>query len=294
VQELKTVPNLKIIKSNVIYNQYWGLYFNLSDQNDSAIKEMKVRQSISSAINKNLIIEALVESAVEANGPIPVNSFAYSDEGKYSYDMEKANSLLDATGWKLGDGEEYRKNSKGEILELNLVYVKNVDRDKVVELVIRDLKAIGIKINPTAKTISEVNNDYLLPGFFDIILYGVSTFIDPDRYELFHSSQIGYPNLNISSYKSEEETIRIKAGKKETVSEVDYALERGRSISDRQARKTEYANFQRIVLTELPVIYLYHPVYAYITNKRVEGVELDHIVYLEDRFVSITDWYIEV
>jgi len=294
VQELSVIPNLKIYKSNVIYNQYWGLYFNLADQNKSSVKEVKVRQAISSAINKNFINEALVGSAIEAKGPIPETSFAFSKSEKYVYNIKSAKTLLDRAGWKVVKGQKYRMSSKGVVLELNLVYVKNIDRDKLVEVIQRDLAAVGIKVNPVAKTISEVNNDYVLPGFFDILLYGVSTFIDPDRYELFHSSQIGYPNLNISSYKSKEETVVIKGGKKQRVPEVDYLLEKGRSVSDKGVRKIEYENFQEIVMEELPVIYLYHPVYTYVVNKRVAGLVLEDMVTLEDRYNEVNAWYISV
>ncbi|KKQ34694.1 MAG: ABC-type dipeptide transport system, periplasmic component, partial [candidate division WS6 bacterium GW2011_GWA2_37_6] len=168
VQELSVIPNLKIYKSNVIYNQYWGLYFNLADQNKSSVKEVKVRQAISSAINKNFINEALVGSAIEAKGPIPETSFAFSKSEKYVYNIKSAKTLLDRAGWKVVKGQKYRMSSKGVVLELNLVYVKNIDRDKLVEVIQRDLAAVGIKVNPVAKTISEVNNDYVLPGFFDI------------------------------------------------------------------------------------------------------------------------------
>lgn len=293
VQELSTVPNMKINKSNVIYNQYWGLYFNLSDQTKPVLKDKGVRQAIDRAINKKLIAEALVGSAVVADGPIPQTSFAYADSVKrplFSY--EEAESLLDKAGWK--ENTQGIRTKDGEILSLDLVYVKNTDRDKVVDLIEEDLLNVGIEVNPIAKTINEVNNDHLLPSQFDILLYGVSTFLDPDRYELFHSSQIGYPNLNIASYKSEEETTIIESGEKKRIPKVDQVLEKGRSIIDEKARAEEYEIFQRIVLDEMPVSYLYHPVYTYITNKRVENVVLTDMTALEDRFNTVTQWEIGI
>lgn len=294
IQKLSTVPNLAVNKSNVFYNQYWGLYFNLSESGNPLLKETKLRQAIAKSINKRILAETLVESAVVADGPIPQTSFAYAkDVDRVDFDTAEASKLLDSLGWTMKAGDKYRMK-KGEVLEFNIVYVQNPDRDKVVEVITRDLEQVGIRIVPVAKTISEVNNDHLLPSFFDILLYGVSTFIDPDRYELFHSSQIGYPNLNIASYKSEEETTSIVNGKKERLPEVDYVLERGRSLIDEDARAEQYKVFQEIVLSELPVVYLYHPVYNYITNKRVKGLHLDNMTSLEDRFDGVTGWYIEV
>ncbi len=293
IQDIQTYPNLAIHSSNVIYNQYWALYFNLSDSGNETLKDLKVRQAINYAINKQLVSEALVDLATPAKGPIPETSFAFYDYDVYSQSLEKANDLLEEAGWILEDGQNYRKKD-GKILEFNFVYVKNFDRDKIVKVIQDDLKSVGIKLNLISGTISEVNNNYVLPSYFDILLYGVSTFIDPDRYELFHSSQIGYPNLNISSYKSEEQTTRIKDGKKERIPEVDYRLERGRSFLDEEARKKEYKEFQRIVLSESPVIFLYHPVFTYITNKRVTGINMDKMTALEDRFHGIINWKIEI
>ena len=294
LHELSAFSNLTIYPSNVIYNQYWGLYFNLGENGKVSTKDKKVREAIDSTINKEFLIESLAGAGVEADGPIPKTSFAYSDIARNQYDLAQAGSLLDEAGWKLSEGGIYRQNDKGEVLELDMVYVDNSDREKIAVLIQRDLKQIGIKVNLVAKTITEVNNDHLLPGFFDMLLYGVSTFIDPDRYELFHSSQIGYPNLNISSYSSEKTTIVIRNGKKETVPEVDLALEKGRAIFKDSERVDSYKTFQKIVLDELPVIYLYHPVYSYIANDRVKGIKMQNMTTLEDRFDGVTGWYIEV
>ncbi len=293
IKNLSVVPNLRINKSNVIYNQYWAMYFNMSDQGTFILKDDKVRRAIAYAINKKFMIEGLVGSALEADGPIPKTSFAYADDiARLNFDQEAANKLLDEAGWVM---QENGIRAKAEdTLSLNIVYVHNPDRDKLVELIKDDLKSVGIEIVPTPKTINEVNNDHLLPSRFDILLYGVSTFIDPDRFELFHSSQIGYPNLNISSYVSQDETTVIRQGVTARVPRIDLALEKGRSIIDQQARKKEYHTFQDIVMKEMPVVYLYHPIYTYITNKRVQNVILQDMTSLEDRFNNIHQWYIEI
>lgn len=76
VQNLSTIPNLVINRSNVFYNQYWALYFNLSDRGKVVLKNKDVRQAIAYSINMKLLTDALVNSGVEAHGPIPETSFA--------------------------------------------------------------------------------------------------------------------------------------------------------------------------------------------------------------------------
>ncbi|MBD3280037.1 hypothetical protein GF389_00750 [Candidatus Dojkabacteria bacterium] len=294
LHEISTHTNLSIYPSNVIYNQYWGLYFNLGDNGKSSTKENKVREAINTAINKEFLVDSLAGAGVKADGPIPKTSFAYSDTARDGFDIARAQKLLDEAGWTRAKDQLFRTNKSGETLELDMVYVNNPDREKIATLIKDDLGDVGIEVNLVAKTIAEVNNDHLLPGFFDMLLYGVSTFIDPDRYELFHSSQIGYPNLNIASYESEKTTVVIREGKKETPPEVDYVLEQGRAIFKNADRVEYYETFQEIVLDELPVIYLYHPVYSYVVNNRVRGIELENMTTLEDRLDGVMNWHIEV
>ncbi len=292
IQDVLSYPNLKIHKSNVIYNQYWALYLNLGNSGNVALKDKKVRQALAYAINKQMITDSVVDLAVSAHGPIPETSFAFKNYDVYKQNLQKAKNLLDEAGWKLNS--ESLRQKDGKVLELNFVYVKNFDRDKVVKVISEDLQSLGIKVNIITGTINEVNNNYVLPAYFDILLYGVSTFIDPDRYELFHSSQIGYPNLNISSYKSEEQTTIIKNGKKERIPKVDYALEKGRSLLDKTARKKQYDDFQRMLMDDVPVIFLYHPVFVYITSTRMQNIEMDRMIFLEDRFNNVVNWKIKV
>lgn len=295
IQQAKTLSNLSIYRSNVLYNQYWALYFNLNESGKEVLKQKGVRQAIEYAIDKEFLVESLAGEGVLSEGPIPRTSFAYTDGiSRRDQSKDKAIELLSENGWSSKNDEGYLVNESGETLEIDLLFVQNVDRAKVAKLIQSDLKEVGIKLNLISKTISEVNNDHVLPSFFDVLLYGVSTFIDPDRYELFHSSQIGYPNLNISGYVSNEKKVIIEQGEKKTPPEVDYVLEKGRALIDESDRKEEYIRFQEIVLDETPVIYLYHPVYNYIANKRVKGVYLTNMTSLEDRFNSVTNWYIEV
>jgi ABC-type transport system substrate-binding protein len=128
----------------------------------------------------------------------------------------------------------------------------------------------------------------------------MNTFIDPDRYELFHSSQISHPGLNLSSYVSEEKTVTVvqteDGNDSVNVPEVDFRLEEGRALnnSNEDLRAVEYGYFQRIIAEEVPVVFLYHPKLNYVHNKRIQNVNLDGVNSLEERFENIDEWEIRL
>lgn len=293
LREVQDLLQVEVLNSNVIYNQYWGMYFNLGDNGPAFLKNKQVRQAISSAVNRELIIEALLGYASEAAAPIPPTSFAYSKPKAYRYNKEKAVELFKEAGWSLPKGKDYREKD-GKVLEFDLMLIDNPDRLKIAEVISKDLAEVGVKVNIVTKNLEELTTQHLIPRQYEVLLYGVHTFIDPDRYELFHSSQIEHPGLNISSYKSKEEVLAVVDNETVMIPEVDDALDDARKIVDNSRRKVKYDIFLDIVADEVPVVFLFYPREAYVINKRVSGVKIDNINSIEERFNSISEWAIGV
>ena len=148
---------------------------------------------------------------------------------------------------------------------------------------------VGIEVDVQAFSSTNLR-DILSIHNFDAILYGTQTFIDPDRYELFDSSQINAPGLNFSSWASTETTGKIVDHKAQQVPQSDDDLETARRIIDVEERKKFYKDFQRLVETEVPVIFLYYPEDAYIYNKRLSNVVLTDLDTINQRFIDISQW----
>ena len=287
---LKKNQNISLIESNFIYNQYWGLYFNLGENGPGALKEMKVRQAINSAINKEQVIDALYGFAEISQGPIPKSSFAYNPQVKYSFNPAAAILLLDEAGFVPGaDGIRAKGQQK---LSFELTLINNKDREAVAEVIKNNLKDIGVEIIISSVDLRSAVDDHILPRMFDLLLYGVQTFIDPDRYELFDSAEIAPPGLNLSSYVSTEKRTQVVDGKTVKVAAVDDDLNDGRRLVDEPSRIKKYDDFQRIIANEIPMVFLYHPEELYALNKRVIGADLSNINSIEQRFDSITKWEI--
>ena len=52
--------------------------------------------------------------------------------------------------------------------------------------------------------------------------------------------------------------------------------------------------FQKRFVDDTPALLVYHPVYTYVTNKVVHGVQMGPIVEPSDRFNGIANWYIVI
>lgn len=321
-RSLEDFPQIDVNVSPVLYNQYWSIYFNLrKDPSGNTIgspffQDEKVRKAISMGINRDTIVEnALQGVAEEAIGPIPVISEFYNrDTNWYRYNQSRARLLLEEAGWFLESGEKIRKNSEGESLSFSLYFVDSFDRQNVARSIKNDLEAIGVEVKidrreqpgqdqsrsaPTGWSLSEINNQYLLPRNFDAILYGMYTFIDPDRFELFHRNQISDPGLNIAGYQGSVESVQIRPDRQEgessliTVPRVDRLLEETRAldtIEDAERRKLNYNEIQDLIAEDAPVVFLYHPRFIYYSHTRISNVDLSHVTSVEDRFRNIEKW----
>jgi ABC-type transport system substrate-binding protein len=74
-------------------------------------------------------------------------------------------------------------------------------------------------------------------------------------------------------------------------SRVDILLERSRKTLDKKARLADYLLFQKYLMDDAPVIFLYYPSQTFIVRDGLENFNLDNIIYPSDRFKSVSDWY---
>ena len=94
---------------------------------------VKVRQAVNMAINKDRIVQIINGRAVPANQPLPPSMPGYAkDYEGYAYDVEGAKALLAEAG--LPDGFETE------------LFVMNTDpQPRIAQAIQQDLAAIGIK-----------------------------------------------------------------------------------------------------------------------------------------------------
>lgn len=254
VKLLKDAPHLDIVKIPSFGYLYLGF-----DLTKSLFKDKLVRQAINYAVDKNKIVSVVTQGLAEpATGPVPNPSWAYTDKvEKYEYNPEKARKLLAQAGWKkTKDGWLYKDQKR---FEFEVMYASgSPDLEKSIVLIQSYLKAVGIKVNPRATEMG-VLIKRCNPGEFDaVILTWVETCFDPDTcFVEWDSSQIGDKGMNFMAYSNPR---------------VDYLLRLGRKTLDKEKRKKIYWEFQKIVVSDAPYIFLWNKPALIAVNKRVGGL----------------------
>lgn len=317
--DVEKYPQIKTYTSPVLNTQFWALYFNLRVRPDGStiapefLNDVRVRKAISAAIDRSkLINEALENVGVEAKGPIPQESYFFNQNTRwYTYNSIDIGAILDDAGWRFRGNDQIRTNEQGQRLEFSLYYVNSYDRNRVAESIKSDLLKIGINvitdrreqqgglINNPFWTLDELNSQILSTRLFDVILYGMDTFVDPDRYELYHSSQIGDQGLNIAGYQGTVQTVAPNENRTEgessviNVSKADRWLELARSFDpeiNKVDRKERYDDLQDLIAEDVPLVYLYHPQFLYFVNNNIQNISLDNVVSIENRFRNVKEW----
>jgi len=251
---------------------YTYLGYNLKNP---LFTDKRVRQAISYAINKNEIISGvLLNLGKPANGPYKPGTWAYNDKIKiYDYNPKKARELLHEAGWtKLNSEGVLEKDGKPFIFEI-VTNQGNETRQKCAEIIQRQLKEIGIIVKIRVLEWSAFVTDFINKRRFDSVILGWTIPLDPDAYDVWHSSKTAPEELNFISYKNPE---------------ADEMLEKGRSTFDQKERKKYYDRFQEILAEDQPYTFLYVPEALVIIHKRFRGIQPAPIG-LEHNFIK---WYV--
>ena len=237
-------------------NAYTYLGFNLKDPR---FADRRVRQAIAHAINKRELIDGvLLGLGREATGPYKPGTWAHNpDVPTYPYDMAKARALLAAAGWTEtnADGVLVR-NDQPFTFEL-LTNQGNDERKKVAEIVQASLKELGIQVDIRVIEWASLLKEYIKKRRFEAIILGWGIGLDPDQYEIWHSSKTGPDELNHISYANPE---------------VDALLEQGRTSCRQEERKKSYARFQEVLAEDQPYVFLYFRDALPVVSSRVRGI----------------------
>ncbi len=237
---------------------YTYLGFNLKNK---LFKDKKIRQAIAYAIDKDEIINVvLLGLGVKATGPYRPDMWYYNPNvKKYPYNPEKAKKLLEEAGWRDTDGDGIL-DKNGKIFEFTIMTNQgNLSRLKAAQIIQKRLGEVGIKVKIRVIEWASFINEFIDKKRFEAVILGWSTGIDPDQYDIWHSSKTGPKELNFISFKNKE---------------VDKLLEEGRLTFDREKRKKIYFKFQEILAEEQPYVFLYIPYSLVIVHKRFRNVKL--------------------
>ncbi|HYF65325.1 MAG TPA: ABC transporter substrate-binding protein, partial [Herpetosiphonaceae bacterium] len=158
--------------------------------------QLKLRQALAHAIDKNSIVTALLNGLADpAVAPLSPNIFGYDpslSSDNYAYDPERSRTLLAEAGYADSDGDAIVERD-GQPLSLRILTTTSSTYGKIIVFLQDQLKQIGVDSTVQAVETSEISN--ITPtGEFDVLLYHYS-WGTPDALQLFLGSErIGSSN----------------------------------------------------------------------------------------------------
>ena len=96
---------------------------------------------------------------------------------------------------------------------------------RTAEIIQRRLREIGILVKIRTVEWAAFVKEFIEKGRFEAVLLGWNTGLDPDQYDIWHSSKTKPGELNFTHYKNPE---------------VDALLDEGRHTFDREKRRRAY------------------------------------------------------
>jgi ABC-type transport system substrate-binding protein len=200
VKRLKDDPDFQSFSGTSFGFSYIG--YNMRRQ---PFDDRRVRQALSMAIDVNKIIEyVLYNQGERITGPFPKQTDFYNPNIEpIPYDPQGALKLLAEAGWQRNAQGWLEKN--GKRMQFKLITNNGNDIRKAILAIAQDSwKQIGIDVRTDLVEWAVFIQERVNKLDFDALVLGWSMGIDPDLYQIWHSSQTGYNQLNFVGFKNKE------------------------------------------------------------------------------------------
>lgn len=252
-QRLAEDPNFAVIKTSTGGVKHFPLNNKLPQLSDKL-----VRQALLYALDRQRIIDELWNGAATiANSNLAPQFQPYSlDQDpslkRYEFDSAKATALLDEAGWTPG-ADGIREKDGAKLSFTCTTITGDSARRPIAELAQQFFKDIGVDMQLAEAPISSILEG-LRNGTVDASLFNWTYgSVDPDPSSTLRSD--GGQNWN--SFEN---------------ARVDELIDAGLLVVDPADRKPIYDEIQRIVVEEVPMLYLQWDSWYNVFNARVKGL----------------------
>jgi peptide/nickel transport system substrate-binding protein len=239
-------PNLRIEQTGGTEIQY--LSFNLRDP---LLRDARVRQAISCAIDRNLIIETLLDGrARPASSLLPPSHWAFNDQGpQFDYDPARAARLLDEAGLRPG--------AKGVRFRIGMKTSNDEGTRLLAAVLQQQLAAVGISLDLRSFEYATFYSDVTRGAFqmYSLRWIGIE---QPDIFSYaFSTARFSPQGANRSHYSN---------------ARLDWLLGDAEQNEYMARRRADYAEAQQILARDLPAINLWYRDTVVVHNRRLTDV----------------------
>ncbi len=256
--------------------QYQVVFFNL---NNPILSDQNVRTALLLATDRQQIIN----DVFKGNALLPVSPFVFNDPSHPFNlpdvtDLGKAESLLNSDGWKIDPKTGSRSNSKGQILSMTISTNDTLVNANAAQDLADQWRQLDIQVNLSVLPAQQLANAVIKPRDFDVLLFPQKFGADPDPFLFWHSSQVKDPGFNLTGFSDPA---------------ADQLIIDARTTTDKQKRSMDYQQFNQLIISKTPVIFLDQTEYIYAVDSSVKNINIHYLYDPSQRFEDIGSWYME-
>ncbi|MFF5261726.1 ABC transporter substrate-binding protein [Actinomadura viridis] len=226
-------------------------------QKNPVTADLAIRRALNLAVDRNGMIRALLAGRGEpAYGPVPQVLSEFADPAAvFRHDPAEAGRILDAAGWRAGDGGVRARD--GRPARFTLMYPADDSvRKALAGAFASDAAKVGVRVD-----LAGLGWDAIEPRMKrDALMMGGGTPLDPDSvaYGLLHSSQAEDGFNNPGSYRD---------------ATVDAELDKARRSTDTAVRSGAYRTVQRRLMENPPWVFLVFLEHTYVVRGQWSGYQ---------------------
>lgn len=265
------IENVEAVDGVGVYNyEMMSVYYIGLNQLDPALSDLRVRQALAYALDKQTIVDTVYgETATVADDIFPDNHWSHNpDVTKYEYNPEKAKELLEEAGYTMNAATGYYEKD-GQTLHLTYDMSTSTDGRQVAALIQQYWKAIGVEMEVIEQDFATLAYSKLLPNnateettadSFQCYTLGFGVEADPEEYNAYLSTSTGAGSWNFIHYSNPE---------------VDELFKQQLLETDPDARADCFHQIAKIISDDVPWIPMYNKATSAGLSDRVQNFTAD-------------------
>jgi peptide/nickel transport system substrate-binding protein len=231
--------------------------------------DVRVRRAVDLAIDRRRLVDAaLAGFGIPAGAPVAPDNPLFSPTAS-ARDTAAADSLLDAAGWRRGDGGW--RGRGGEPFAIELLTVGSGD-NAVEQLIQADLRARGVRAEIRQRELGAFLADARSrPPRFDALVAGIPGDLALGYLAAMFDSRQSGGALDYAAFHTPR---------------LDALFEAVRAAPTGETLAAAWGAVQRELAREMPVVWLYHASGVQGVSRRLAGVRMD----LRGELATVAEW----
>lgn len=266
------------------------VFFNVKD---ATLKDQKMREALATAVDRQELQDLIGPHATLVSSPFPFLSVSTTPP-----DLDTARKQLDTLGWKLAEGQTIREwlpastasarrpaspstatstSASSTKLTITIDVPDQADLLNLAELLKRRWSLLGIKVDVVPHDAETLLREAVADRNYQVLIWNILLPPNQDLTPFWSSENATEYGLNLSNIADRD---------------IDRALDAVRAATSTRDLLTTRTKLAQAILSRTPALFLLHPRYAYLVNKRVQNASDERITRPSDRLLGTMDWYI--